>query len=48
MVNVSYFSNVEVEANLRLQERLREEMKPYKTEVWIFDLASKKWKSALR
>jgi len=48
MVDVSYFSIVEVEANLRLQERLREEMKPYKTEVWIFDLATKKWKSMLR
>jgi len=46
MVDISYFSNVEVEANLKLQKRLREEMKPYKTEVWIFDLASKKWKSA--
>jgi len=48
MVDVSYFSDVEVEANLKLQERLREEMKPFKTEVWIFDLATKKWKSVLR
>jgi len=48
MVDVSHFSDVEVEANLKLQERLREEMKPYKTEIWIFDLATKKWKSVLR
>ena len=48
MVDVSYFSDVEVKANLRLQERLREEMQPFKTEIWIFDLSTKKWKSALR
>ena len=48
MVDVSYFSDVEVEANLKLQKRLREEMKPYKTRIWIFDLSTKKWKSMLR
>jgi len=48
MVDVSCFSDIEVKANLRLQERLREEMQPFKTRIWIFDLSTKKWKSALR
>jgi len=44
MVDVSYFSRVEVEANMELQRRIRRGMRSFKTKIWIFDLKAEKWK----